>query len=157
MPRINYRENVVQNGMVFNKDEIFYGDRLQSEWDWLWFHWWRLIIVAILLYGSFFLGLLFLFDLFFWAKPRNRLILVGKTKIVRRSGEPKGFSYGPAWSLDREKVVDIEVFLSKGEVCIFKKGIFSNKSETARLKDIGRGEELVELLKKYEYPVVVHK
>ena len=49
------------------------------------------------------------------------------------------------------------MFLSKGEVCIFKKGIFSNKSETARLKDIGRGEELVELLKKYEYPVVVHK
>ena len=54
-------------------------------------------------------------------------------------------------------MVDVEIFLSKGEVHIFKKRIFSERGEVAELKDIGRAGELVELLKKYRYPVVIYE
>ena len=59
--------------------------------------------------------------------------------------------------MNKEKVVDVEVYLLKGEVRIFEKGVFLARAETAKLKDIGRAGELVELLKKYGYPVVIYE
>lgn len=151
-------DRIERKGVIFKKEEIFYGDRLQSEWGRWGYYWWRLFLAIFALYRwSIILSLLWLYLLFFRAKPWNRLLLVSKGKIIWEDGAYKLFSYGCSWSLSKEAVVDVEIFLSKGEVHIFKKRIFSERGEVAELQDIGRVWELAELLKKYEYPVVIYE
>ena len=159
MPRIKYEEECKFRGILFKKGEIFYADRIQFEWGWRetrWLVWLLAFVIDILLLGSgrFPICVLTKFLFSSWKEsPWKCRFFINEECLWWRCCPRKSFSSELSTALLKKgKIVEVQLFRQKGQVKVYKKGVFSEMSCVGNARDIGKIDDLAVLLKKYGYP-----
>lgn len=156
MPKIKYDEEFNFRGIVFKKWQIFYADRVQSEWSWWGYYWRRWVIVIFFLLNGILPWLVLLWILFWSVKPRNRRIFVNNEYLWWKWQNRILFVANLEKNLTKKKnIFEIKIFKMNWRVCIYKKWRRLKKFRFGEINNVGRVDKLIALLKKYNYPLTV--